>query len=138
MGLRFLTLLALVLATGLAAQSLPPASMDATALVRRALQNRLDAEKNHRPVRYLIRRTDNRHTQPRRSSRLWTGDVARLVAINGKLSRGGRPTAPGFTVWTCLANHPEMQEHRHKSEQKDAERISPPAGPAAGRVPVPV
>ena len=117
-----MTLLGLAFATVSSAQGQPPAQMDATALVRRAVQNRLDAEKNHRPVRYLIRRTDERHDTTKEIIETVDGDVARLVAINGKPLPVEADRAELDRLDT-LANHPEMQEHRHKSEQKDAERI---------------
>jgi hypothetical protein len=105
-----------------AAQSLPPESMDATALVRRAVEHRLDAGKSHRPVRYLIHRTDERHDTTKLIIETADGDVARLVAINGK-SLPVEADRAELNRLDTLANHPEMQEHRHKSEQKDAERI---------------
>jgi len=115
-------LLALALATVWPAQSQPPESMDATALVRRAVQHRLDAEKSHHPVRYLIHRTDERHDTTKEILETVDGDVARLVAINGKPLSAEADRAEQARLDT-LANHPELQEHRHKSEQKDAERI---------------
>ena len=122
MGVLFSTLLALVLALVLTAQSQPLAPMDATALVRRAVQHRLDAEKNHHPVRYLIHRTDERHDTTKLIVETVDGDVARLIAINGKPLSADADRAELDRLDT-LAAHPEMQEHRHKSEQKDAERI---------------
>jgi hypothetical protein len=118
----FLNLLALVFAPISTAQSLPPASMDATALVRRAVQHRLDAGKSHRPVRYLIRRTDERHDTTKEIVETVDGGVARLVAINGKPLSAEADRAELDRLDT-LANHPELQEHRRKSEQKDADRI---------------
>jgi hypothetical protein len=118
----FLTLLAIMFASICAAQSLPPESMDATALVRRAVEHRLDAGKSHRPVRYLIHRTDERHDTTKLIIETADGDVARLVAINGK-SLPVEADRAELNRLDTLANHPEMQEHRHKSEQKDAERI---------------
>jgi hypothetical protein len=122
MGVLFLTLLALAFAPASSARSQPPAPVDATALVRRAIQHRLDAEKNHRPVRYLIHRTDERHDTTKEIVETVDGDVARLVAINGKPLSADADRAELDRLDT-LAAHPEMQEHRHKSEQKDAERI---------------
>jgi hypothetical protein len=101
---------------------MPPASIDATALVRRAVQHRLDAGKSHRPVRYLIHRTDERHDTTKLIIETVDGDVARLVAIDGKPLSAAADRAELDRLDT-LAAHPELQEHRHKSEQKDAERI---------------
>jgi hypothetical protein len=106
----------------LSAQSLPPEPVDATALVRRAVQHRLDAGKSHRPVRYLIHRTDERHDTTKEIIETVDGGVARLVAIDGKPLSVEADRAELDRLDT-LANHPELQEHRHKSEQKDAERV---------------
>jgi hypothetical protein len=106
----------------LSAQSLPPMPVDATALVRRAVQHRLDAGKSHRPVRYLIHRTDERHDTTKEIIETVDGGVARLVAIDGKPLSAEADRAELDRLDT-LANHPELQEHRHKSEQKDAERV---------------
>jgi len=122
MGVLVPTLLALAFASVLSAQSLPPASIDATALVRRAVQHRLDAEKGYRLVRYLIHRTDQRHDTTKEIIETVDGDVARLVEVDGKPLSAEADRAELDRLDT-LATHPEMQEHRHKSEQKDAERV---------------
>ena len=124
MGLGTLLFLSLAIASApmLSAQSLPPAPVDATALVRRAVQHRLDAGKSHRPVRYLIHRTDERHDTTKEIIETVDGGVARLVAIDGKPLSVEADRAELDRLDT-LANHPELQEHRHKSEQKDAERV---------------
>jgi hypothetical protein len=96
--------------------------MDATALVRRAVQHRLDAGNGHRPVRYLIHRTDERHDTTKAIIETVDGGVARLVAIDGKPLSATADRAELARLDT-LAAHPELQEHRHKSEQKDAERV---------------
>jgi hypothetical protein len=115
-------LLALTLLPVASAQGQSPAPVDATALVRRAVQHRLDAGKSHRPVRYLIHRTDERHDTTKAIVETVDGDVARLVAIDGKplSATAGRAELNRLDT---LAAHPELQEHRHKSEQKDAERV---------------
>jgi len=104
------------------AQNPPSAPIDVTALVRRAVQHRLDADNNHRLVRYVIHRTDERHDTTKAIVETVDGDVARLVAVDGK------PLSPEadraeLNRLDTLAAHPEMQERRHKSEQKDAARI---------------
>jgi hypothetical protein len=104
------------------AQSQPPVQTDATALVRRAIQHRLDADKTHRPVRYLIHRADERHDTTKAIVETVDGDVARLVAIDGKPLSVEADRAELDRLDT-LAAHPEQQEHRRKGEQKDAERI---------------
>ena len=115
-------MLALVFALFAHAQSQPPAAMDATALVRRAVQHRLDAEKNHAPIRYVIHRTDERHDTTKEIIETVDGDVARLVQEDGKQLSAEADRAE-LERLDMLAAHPEMQEHRLKSEQKDAERV---------------
>ena len=122
MGVLFIMLLAPALAPVSPAKGQPPASMDATALVRRAVQHRLDAEKNHPLVRYIIHRTDEHHDTTKEIIETVDGDVARLVAIDGKPLSAEADRAELDRLDT-LAAHSEMQEHRHKGEQKDAERV---------------
>jgi hypothetical protein len=105
------------------AQTSPAAAVDPTALVRRAVQHRLDAAKNHHPLQYFIRRVDERHDNTKLIIETADGDVARLVAINGK------PLAPEadkaeLDRLDTLSAHPEMQERRRKSEQKDTDRVT--------------
>jgi hypothetical protein len=119
----FLNLLVLMFASACTAQSQPPASIDATALVRRAVQHRLDAERSHHPVRYLIHRTDERHDTTKAIIETVDGEVARLVELDGKPLSAEAERAEQERLDT-LSNHPEMQQHRHKSEQKDAERVN--------------
>jgi hypothetical protein len=115
-------LLALTLLPVASAQGQSPAPVDAAALVRRAVQHRLYAGKSHRSVRYLIHRTDERHDTTKAIIETVDGGVARLVAINGKPLSAAADRAELDRLDT-LAMHPELQEHRHKSEQKDAERV---------------
>src|ERR1700721_2881168 len=65
-----------------------PAAPDPVALVRRAIQNREDAAKTHRPLRYLLRRTDDHSdTAPDTTKDIIEtdqGDVARLIAIHNQ------------------------------------------------------
>jgi hypothetical protein len=99
---------------------------DPAALVRRAIQNREDAAKTHRPLRYLLRKTDHRRdTTPDTTKDIIEteqGEVARLIAIHNQ------PLTPEANQAELdrlhnLANHPEIQEHRHQREQKDAARV---------------
>lgn len=122
MVVLFTTLPALALAPVLHAQSQPSAVMDSTALVRRAVQNRLDAEKNHRLIRYVVKRSDERHDTTKEIIETVNGDVARLIKLDGKPLSAEAESAELDRLDT-LAAHPEMQEHRHKGEQKDAERV---------------
>ena len=122
MGVLCTTLLALAFATVSPAKGQSAVAMDATALVRRAVQNRLDAEKNHPLVRYVLHRTDEHHDTTKLIIETVDGDVARLVELDGKPLSAEADRAELDRLDT-LAAHPEMQEHRHKGEQKDAERV---------------
>jgi len=122
-GVFCLTLLALTFAPVSPAHSQPPSPVDATTLVRRAVQHRLDAEKNHPLLRYVIHRTDEHRDTTKRIIETVDGDVARLVGVDGKPLNAAADRAELERLDTLTA-HPELQEHRHKSEQKDAERAN--------------
>ena len=94
----------------------------AAALVRRAIQNREDAAKTHRPLRYLLRKTDDHRDTTKDIIETGQGDVARLIAINNQPLTAEANQAELDRLNT-LANHPEIQEHRHQREQKDADRV---------------
>jgi hypothetical protein len=110
----------------------PPApaqntAIDPTALVRRAVAHRAESDAHHLPLRYLLHKTEQRHgiTHDTTKEIIETrdGDVARLIAIDGK------PLSPDadraeLDRLDALAAHPDLQEHRHKSEQRDAARIN--------------
>jgi hypothetical protein len=119
----FLGTLPIAFVAAAAAQNVPATAVDAVALVRHAVRHRLDADKTHRPLEYLLRRIDERHDSTKVVIETSDGDVARLVAINGK------PLSPDAEKAELdrldnLSNHPELQEHRRKSEQKDAARTT--------------
>ena len=84
MGVLYIMLMALAFAPVSTALSQSLAAMDATALVRRAVQNRLDAEKNHRLVRYVLHRTDEHHDTTKEIIETVDGYVARLIKLDGK------------------------------------------------------
>ena len=100
----------------------PSPPTDPAALVRRAAQHRLDAERNHRPLRYLLRKTDEQHDTTKDIIETADGDVARLVAINGQ-PLSAQANQAELDRLNTLANHPEIQQHRHQREQKDADRV---------------
>lgn len=104
-------------------QTIAIAPVDPTALVRRAVQHRLDAAKNHRPLQYLLHRVDERRDSTKLIIETPDGDVARLVAVNGKPLTTEADKAELDRLDT-LARHPELQERRRKSEQKDADRVT--------------
>lgn len=119
----FLALAQSLVAAAPSTQSAPEAPVDVTALVRRAVQHRLDAEKSPRPLQYLLHRKDERHDTTKLIIETKDGDVARLVAIGGKPITSDADRAELARLDT-LAQHPEQQEKRRKSEQKDADRVT--------------
>ena len=100
----------------------PEQPTDPAALVRRAVQHRLDAARNHHPLRYLLHKKDDQHDTTKDIIETPDGDVARLVAINGQPLTAQANQAELDRLNT-LANHPEIQQHRHQREQKDEERV---------------
>jgi hypothetical protein len=96
---------------------------DSAALVRRALQNREDTAKTRRPLRYLLRKTDDHRDATKDIIETAQGDVARLIAINNQPLTAGANQAELDRLNT-LANHPEIQERRHQREQKDSARVN--------------
>jgi len=96
---------------------------DGTALVRRAIQNREDAAKTHRPLRYLLRKIDDHRDTTKDIIETEQGNVARLIAIHNQPLTPEANQAELDRLHT-LAHHPEIQEHRHRREQKDATRVN--------------
>ena len=105
-----------------AGQATAAVPVSPVALVRRAVQLRLEEEKSHRPVRYVLRKTDGDHETTKEIIETKDGDVARLISINGQPLTAEQEQTEMNRLNT-LAAHPEMQVRRHRSEQKDAARI---------------
>ena len=118
---RLLLLTLLTLTSPALSQANQP--QDPAALVRRAIQNREEAAKTHRPVRYLLRKTDDHRDATKDINETDQGGVARLIAIDNKPLIAEANQAELDRLNT-LANHPEIQEHRHQREQKDADRVN--------------
>lgn len=102
------------------AESSPEA--DPAGIVRRAVANHLAEEASHHPLRFALRRKDERHDITREIVETPQGDVALVVASNGA------PLSPGdhqvqVARLDNLAAHPDLQAHRQKREQEDAARI---------------
>jgi hypothetical protein len=116
-------LLALLALPGTAQTDGPAPASRGAALVRRAIQNREAAAKIHRPLRYLLRKTDDHRDTTKDIIETDQGDVARLIAINNQPLTAEANQAELDRLNT-LANHPEIQEHRHQREQKDAARVN--------------
>jgi hypothetical protein len=97
-------------------------AVDPVALVRRAMQLRLEEEKSHRPVEYVLHKTDGDHETTKEIVETRDGDVARLIEVNDRPLSADEEQAEMSRLDT-LAEHPEMQQKRRRSEQKDAARI---------------
>jgi hypothetical protein len=117
--------LPLLILLALTSPALPQSNQpqDSAALVRRAIQNREDAARTHRPLRYLLRKTDDRRDTTKDIIETDQGDVARLIAIDNQPLTADAQKAEMDRLKT-LANYPEIQEHRHQREQKDADRVN--------------
>jgi hypothetical protein len=121
-SILFVTMMAWTAAWCSSAQPEQPSPIDPTALVRRAVQHRMDAAQTHPPLRYLLRKTDDQRDTTKDIIETGQGDVARLVAINGEPLSAEANQAELDRLHT-LADHPEIQQHRHQREQKDAARV---------------
>jgi hypothetical protein len=96
--------------------------MDAGAVVRRAVANRLAEDAAHQPVRFVLRKQDERRNLTQEIVETPQGDVALLVAVNGTaLSTPGRQAERNRL--DLLDQHPEYQEHRRKREAADKGRV---------------
>jgi hypothetical protein len=93
------------------------------ALVRRAIQNRENSARTHRPLRYLLRKADDHRDTTKDIIETDQGFVARLIAVNNQPLTAEANHAELDRLNT-LANHPELQEHRHQRELKDAGRVN--------------
>ena len=102
------------------ARQMTPA--DATALVRRAIGHRLAEDKAPRPVEYLFHKVDGGRDRTQEIVETKDGDVARLVELGGK-PLSAEANQAELDRLQNLKNHPEMQEHRRKNEERDKGRI---------------
>jgi hypothetical protein len=119
----YILLVLLVCISPLPAQTNSTPSLGPTDLVRRAVQHRLDAARTHRPMQFLIHRTDPRLDSTKLVVETKDGDVARLVAIDHKPLPADAEKAEMDRL-DLLAQHPEKQEHTRANEQKDTERVA--------------
>lgn len=119
---EFLAVATLIWTAALAAAQPPggPAS-DPAALVRRASQNELHSPGAPYPVRYALRKQDDKGATTKEIVETKDGDVARLIAKNDKPLSPDDEKAELDRLNNLLA-HPEIQEHRHKREQEDSGR----------------
>jgi hypothetical protein len=100
-----------------------PNSTDTTALVRRASHNELHSTAPPYPVRYKLRKQDDKGITTKELVETKDGDVARLIARNDKPLTPEEDKAELDRLNNLLA-HPEIQEHRHKREQEDGDRAN--------------
>lgn len=107
---------------GAVAQTAGTAPFDGSALVRRAVQHRLDMDQGHPMLRYVLRRKDARRETTKEIIETKDGDVARLIEVDGKPLRAEAERTEMERL-DFLAAHPEMEERRHRSEIKDQARI---------------
>ncbi len=109
-----------IAASGIAAQT--SATLDPVALVRRAIQLRLQEEEHHRPVEYVLRKKDGDHETTKQIIETRDGDVARLIAVNGQALDAVQQKAE-ISRLNALAANPQLQQKRRRSEERDAARI---------------
>jgi hypothetical protein len=116
--------LAVVLAAQLVwAQGEPAAHVDINAVVRRAIQHRIEETKHHLPLRYVIRQWDGKQDTTKQVIETKDGDVERLVAVDGKPLSAEADRAE-LARLDDLAKHPEVQEQRKKEQQDFVGRMN--------------
>lgn len=104
------------------AQAVPSPSVDAAALVRRAVANRLAADAIPQPVRFVFHKRDERRDFTQEIIETRQGDVALTIAANGR-ALGPIGHQAQIDRLHNLATHPDLQERRRKREQADAARV---------------
>lgn len=95
---------------------------DGAALVRRAVGHRLDMDQGHPLLRFVLRKKDGGRETTKEIIETRDGDVARLIAVDGKPLSAEAERAELVRL-DFLAAHPELEEHRHRGEIRDQERI---------------
>lgn len=94
------------------------------ALVRHGVAYRLAEEAHHQPLRFVFYKKDNGHSFTRYIVQTPDqGDVARLVAVNGKPLTAAGSQAEVDRLHT-LAATPALQQHRLRHEKADQARIN--------------
>src|SRR5271170_8132554 len=97
------------------------AARDPVALVRRASQNELKSANGNHPYRYQLHKIDDNKITTKEIVETKDGDVARLISVDDKPLDSEAKQAE-IDRLNNLANHPELQAHRHKKEQEDSNR----------------
>jgi len=115
----------LLLAAGAASgQAVPPSAnpaVDPQKIVRSASWNELHATSPGRSFRFRQRKVDPKVSTVKEIFETKDGDVARLIAKDGKPLPAEEDQAE-LDRLNHLLEHPEVQEHRHKKEQEDSAR----------------
>jgi hypothetical protein len=91
--------------------------------VRRAVEHREQEEKTHQPMRYELRNKNERRDTTKLIVETKDGDVARLIAFDGKPLDAAANQAE-LDRLNNLLQHPELQQRRHRNEIKDAARVT--------------
>jgi len=115
------TVVVLLACAAAGAQTSPGTASNPVALVRRASQNELHSTAPAYPVRYKLRKQEDKGVTTKEIVETKDGDVARLIAKDDK------PLTPvderiELDRLNNLLSHPEIQEHRRKREQEDSGR----------------
>jgi hypothetical protein len=96
---------------------------DPAALVRRAAQNAMAEKSHHQPLRYHVRKVDKRSDTIKEIVETKDGDMARLIAIDGKPLSKEADQAELHRL-NYLSDHPKLQEHRRKRKQEESDRVN--------------
>ena len=100
------------------------AQSDPHALVRAAVENEFDNSYGHRPpVRYLFRKKTRNLDTTKEIVETSDGGVARLVAIRNQPLSAAQTQAE-IERLRELASDPAAQQHRNRSERKDAAQLA--------------
>jgi hypothetical protein len=98
-------------------------SLDPVALVRHAVQLREQQAEAHHPLRYELRNQNAHRDTTRLIVETRDGDVARLIALDGKPLDEAANQAE-LDRLNNLLEHPDLQEKRHHAEIKDEQRVT--------------
>lgn len=122
-GVRHIgALVALGMLQLVAAPAQTATAFDGSALVRRAVGHRLDMDQGHPLLRFVLRKKDGAQETTKEIIETKDGDVARLIAVDGKPLSAEAERVEMLRL-DFLAAHPELEEHRHRGEIKDQARI---------------
>ena len=100
----------------------PAQDVNPEQIVKDAAYNELAAHDVH-PFRYTLRKVDDGKITTKEIIETKDGDVARLIAVGDKPLSPDADQAEIERLENLLA-HPEIQTHRRKSEQADANRAN--------------